>query len=582
MPNESKDSLSPNITRGPERHLHHAPLVIQSQKKGAPSQRFLWFLLSQLATLLLLALIPLHAQTTYTIAGTLVSATEGHPLSHARVSILDVNARHTIQSVITGDDGHFAFTQLHAGKYSLTGDKRGYLSAAYDEHENFSTAIVTGAGVDTEHLILRIVPLAQISGKVLDERGEPVRRARVTLWRDDHSTGIGRTQRFNQDQTDDQGYYEFAPIAPGTYFVSVSADPWYAIHTSTADPNSKPKDVDRSLDVVYPTTYYSGAIESDDATPILLRGGEHVEIDLHLLPVAALHVIFRTANNPEEFASPMLFKRTFDDLDLPERQSARRIAPGAYELVTAPGRYHLSLPGNGINNRAQASEVDITDDNQEIQLAPNALLASAAATIQIQGETSLPQPLYLTLRDAKGAMVSRQVVDENGTVAFEEIPAGRYTILAASANKPYSVLGVTPITGAGKPAGKMTPGHTLDVTAGATLSFSITLIGGSANVEGFVKHDSKPIAGAMVVLVPDHPASNRELFRRDQSDLDGSFLLQGVVPGSYTVLAIEDGWGLDWSQPAVISRFIPHGQRIAIPQSATTFRVPASIDSQIK
>jgi hypothetical protein len=547
----------------------------------------LWFFFSKLAAqssklklLLAFALaLPLSAQTTYSISGTILSATEGNPLSHARVSIADVRDRHATQSVITGDDGHFSFTQLPASKFSLTGDKRGYLSAAYDGHENFSTAIVTGAGVDTEHLMLRIVPLAQISGKVLDERGEPVRRARVTLWRDDHSTGIGRTQRFNQDQTDDQGYYEFAPIAPGTYFVSVSADPWYAVHTSTADPNAKPQDVDRALDVVYPTTYYSGAIESDDATPILLRGGEHVEIDLHMLPVAALHVIF---HGPDDFASPTLFKRVFDDLDVPERPTMVRFGNGKYELVTAPGRYHLSLPGNGNNTRAQASEVDISDDNQEIELAPNALLASVGATVQIQGETALPTPLYLTLRDAKGALASRQVVDENGAVAFDEIPAGRYTILAASSNKPYSVLGVTPITSAGKPAGKMTPGHTIEVTAGATLSFSITLIGGSANVEGFVKHDGRPIAGAMVVLVPDHPASSRELFRRDQSDLDGSFSLQGVVPGSYTVLAIEDGWGLDWSQPAAISRFTAHGERITIPWTATTFRVPIPIDSQIK
>ena len=32
------------------------------------------------------------------------------------------------------------------------------------------------------------------------------------------------------------------------------------------------------------------------------------------------------------------------------------------------------------------------------------------------------------------------------------------------------------------------------------------------------------------------------LIRRDQSDSDGSFALRDVVPGQYTVVAIQDGW----------------------------------------
>jgi hypothetical protein len=68
----------------------------------------------------------------------------------------------------------------------------------------------------------------------------------------------------------------------------------------------------------------------------------------------------------------------------------------------------------------------------------------------------------------------------------------------------------------------------------------------------------------MVVLVPDHPESNRELFRRDQSDLDGSFNLQGIAPGSYRVVAIEDGWNLDWALPAVIGPYLKSAQTVTI------------------
>ena len=56
----------------------------------------------------------------------------------------------------------------------------------------------------------------------------------------------------------------------------------------------------------------------------------------------------------------------------------------------------------------------------------------------------------------------------------------------------------------------------------------------------------------MIVLVPQDAANNSPLFRRDQSDSDGSFTLLNVVPGQYTVLALAQGWDLEWGNPAVL------------------------------
>ena len=87
---------------------------------------------------------------------------------------------------------------------------------------------------------------------------------------------------------------------------------------------------------------------------------------------------------------------------------------------------------------------------------------------------------------------------------------------------------------------------------------------GSSNIEGIAKRAGKPFAGAMVVLVPKNPKADHDLFRRDQSDLDGTFSLRNVVAGSYTLLAIENGWDLDWSQPSVISAYLRHGRKIEV------------------
>ena len=170
------------------------------------------------------------SSSAFRIAGTVVNAIGGSPLARARVTIVDARNRKNMQSLITSDDGRFDFKQVGAGKYSLQGAKRGFIPGLYDEHEQFSTAIVTGAGLDTENLLLRLAPSAVLSGKILDELGDPVREATVSLYREDRQAGVGRIGKFRVTTTDDQGTYEFAGLDAGSYFISATAKPWYALH----------------------------------------------------------------------------------------------------------------------------------------------------------------------------------------------------------------------------------------------------------------------------------------------------------------------------------------------------------------
>jgi hypothetical protein len=523
------------------------------------------------ATLLLHAL---SLAQSYRVAGTITSSTEGHPLGRARVTLADQRTGKPLQSMITADDGHFEFLNVPAGKYPLTGAKRGYLTSAYNQHQQFSTAIVTGAGVDTEHLALRIAPLAHITGHVLDEHGDPVRKARITLWQDDHSTGVSRTRRYGNDMTDDLGYFEFSTLQPGTYFLSAAAEPWYAVH-----PHANPVDVDRSLDVVYPNTYYSGATESEDATPILVRGGDRLDFDLHLLPVQPVHLFFRAPTNEGISSTPMLFKRVFDDLDIPDRQPPQVVSPGVYEVVSAPGKFRVNLPATA-NSPTRTVDLDLTQDTQELDLSAGEPLASLTATIELAGSTQLPQPLFITLRDLKGQRAATEVAGPDASVNFHDLRPGKYTVSAGARNEAYAIARIT--LGAAKTPGKTLSGNSIDLPAGSDLSVSLTLIGGSSTVEGFVQRNGKPFDGAMVVLVPARPVAHIEFFRRDQSDLDGSFSLPSVVPGPYTAVAIEDGWDLDWSKPSVITRYAAHGEKLTLPADTRTFRLPTPLELQPK
>jgi protocatechuate 3,4-dioxygenase beta subunit len=517
------------------------------------------------------------SDATFRIAGTIVNAIGGNPLARARVTIVDAKNRQKAQWMITSDDGRFDFKQVSPGKYSLQGAKRGFIPAFYDEHEGFSTAIVTGAGLDTEHLVLRLDPSAMLSGKILDELGEPVRQATVSLYRENRQVGVGRIIKFRVSVTDDQGGYEFSPLDAGSYFISATAKPWYALHTVSsgeASAGNLPSAVDQSLDVAYAITYYGDATEPDDATPIPVRGGDHLQADIHLNPVPALHLIFHVPENgPNGFTMPMLQKPSFDGMEMIQSDGMSQVSPGVFEMTgVAPGRYSVRTPEAG--RGAEANEVDITTNGQELDMSTAQRASTVKATIQVLGEATLPPQIEVALRNSKMRIVAWQEMDTKGEVVFQDLAPGKYDVLAGSRPKAYSVARMSSESG-------VIAGHTLNVTAGASMAITLSLVGGTVNVEGFARRAGKATSGAMVVLVPKNPESNRELFRRDQSDQDGSFLLRSVIPGSYTIVAIENGWDLDWSRPGVIEHYAKQGQTITVSgQTQTTMHLTDQIEVQ--
>jgi hypothetical protein len=68
----------------------------------------------------------------------------------------------------------------------------------------------------------------------------------------------------------------------------------------------------------------------------------------------------------------------------------------------------------------------------------------------------------------------------------------------------------------------------------------------------------------MVALVPKDPRTNIERFRRDQSNLDGTFMVGGILPGRYTLIAVEDAWGFAWMKPGVLEKYLSRGQELTI------------------
>jgi hypothetical protein len=517
----------------------------------------------------------------YRIAGTVVSKTDGHPLDHARILLRDSKSRKDPESFVTSADGKFSFENVSAGKYSLEGLKGGFVTAAYDQHDQFSTAIVTGAGLDTENLVLRLSPAAIISGRVLDEAGEPVRKAMVTLYRSNHFQGVDQIQIAHGVPTDDLGAYELAPLMPGTYFLAVQAQPWYAVHPSSqadnpgSDGNARPSsNVDRSLDVAYPLTYYENATEPDSATPIQIRGGERLQVDMSLGPVPSLRLIFHTSNSQGgHWIVPQLEQAVFDGFTFLQT-NPQQVSPGVTELTGVPaGRYNITVQGE--NTVARLDGLDLTKDGEEVDTSEAQPIGNVKVKVTVPGESAIPSGLAVGLTHKRAPLRGFRRFDAKGEAEIPNISAGTYDVRVFGASKQFVIVGISA-------DGAQVKGHSVTVPAGASPSVALTLAVG-VDVQGVAKKSEKPFAEAMVVLVPKNAAVDHDLFRRDQSDLDGTFSLRNVVPGSYTIVAIEDGWDLDWSRPEIIAPYVKHGQPIVVRgASSTALQVKEAVEVQPK
>ncbi len=503
------------------------------------------------------------AASSYRIAGRTVSAADGHPLPGATVLIVNTKTQQQVASTLAGEDGGFSFPDLRADKYSLQAVTTGYLASAYDQHEIFSTAIVTGAGLNTDSLVLRVTPAAILRGRVTDEAGDPVRGATVTLYRENRDEGRSRITQFRNAPTDDLGEYEIASLPPGTYFVSAKGTPWYAVHPqlrNPANPVGLIGSVDPSLDVAYPTTFYADAISADGATSIPVRGGDQLNIDLHLRPLPAVTLTLHAGSGQQGVSTSLQLQELV--FDKSETVDGQMQSDGSDVSIVGvpPGHYVLNQMNQSTGGIAKSTMIDLTRGAVDTDATSGE--DSGGIKLKLEGESgvNLPPVMLVSLRSKGAGIVASQPVNDQGFAEFGGLKPGDYQFCLSGSDRQYHVARIA--LAGGKPSG-----NTVRVAPGSTASVTVMVVAGSVAVEGFAIKDGKPAAGVMIVLIPSDVNDNVELFRRDQSDLDGTFLLPNVIPGKYTAVAIENGWELEWGKPEVLAQYLPKGVSVTISSS---------------
>jgi hypothetical protein len=324
------------------------------------------------------------------------------------------------------------------------------------------------------------------------------------------------------------------------------------------------------LDVLYPVTFFPNAVDFSGAAPITLHAGDSETADITVHPVPALHMTIHTAPPGElggiwaEVSQP-LFAGAQNQVPVNNQQ----IAPGVLEISgLPPGRLNVRLGTSKDGQTAYRSQSVQLAGDMDINAAETMASASVSGSFKSDDGSPLSQPAQLQLRNKA-----------SGEILFMHADAGKESKFSDLDLAPgiYDVAVVSPGTAALKhltATGAKVSGNTLEIDAGQHAELSVVISRGTSRISGIALKDGKPVDGVMVVLVPEVPEHNLVFFRRDQSDSDGSFNLNGILPGKYTLVAVENGWELEWFKPGVIQKYLAGGQEVhVVPDSKQTVNV---------
>ena len=113
------------------------------------------------------------------ISGRVTDADTAAPLRNARIGLVPEQGEEP-DPVLTDADGRFKISGLPPGRYTLVASKPGYVSLRYGARGALDRPKPIDVPQDTAPIDVRLPRGAALSGRLVDDLGEPIPDVRVT------------------------------------------------------------------------------------------------------------------------------------------------------------------------------------------------------------------------------------------------------------------------------------------------------------------------------------------------------------------------------------------------------------------
>lgn len=456
------------------------------------------------------------------IEGQVLDAVTGAPIRKAVVTLTRKNARdYRPAEADTDASGRFHFTGIPPGEYTLAAGARGYLLLNQDsarQPRREGTLFTLAPAQDLSGLVLRLTPFGAVSGRILDQDGDPVAFVEVRVW---HVTYRNWVRELTSDLdhkalTDDRGIFRIAGLFHGRYYLSATPPNRTAPNPQTAR---------------YVRTWHPGAFEPAGATPIDVASG--VEQAIPNLKLSRIETVSLRGRVLAQVPANLLLSpdglNPYGDVCTTFRSNPSDgafaidgLVPGAYRLLastqegasSATMHRNLTIGSTGI-------------DNLTLQPVPSVAMEGR---IRVEGTSDLTDlskarvyfmPLYLN-----PALSSIQPPIKNGTFSLTSVIPGRYQLVVTNL-----------------PGNLYFRSAAIDLPPARPLE--IVLHPNAAGVTGtVVLPDSEvSVPDATILLIPQETSRNDPFaYVKTTADSQGRFSIQSLPPGPYKAYAWSFGW----------------------------------------
>ncbi len=483
----------------------------------------------------------------------------------------------TARGVSTDAEGKFKFQGVEAGTYNLMVQKQGFVPERGPGY--VGRGIRVAPGQEVSGLEYKLQPFAVITGRVVDDEGEPVQGIAVNVLRRRFMNGKRRWMQSNGGGTNDLGEFRIFNVGPGKVLISTTqmrrtrnfAVPMVVVEGGGVADEQQ-----------FVPTYYPSAYDSEQATVVEIKAGQTVtNVDIQLRRGTVYRISGRVTD--PEAQGPIRFgvsAMRADDM-MRGGEGASTKPDGTFEIRgMRPGSYVLTA--TTYDQRASAGQrrlgvvkLDVAGDVEGVAIEiKNGFKVSGSLSIQTTntGEKVDPKSVNIMLVPAEQGMYfgppSQVTVAADGTWSAENAIPGTYRLNAT----PRSAAGASSYVAAVTVGGEDYLGKELDMTQGPVGPIRVVLSTNSGTINGTLDSSELSSDGSGFAVAIPAEAKYRlvDQLRPSPVSQDGSFSIRGLRPGEYLVYVFDQSQPGALEDPEILKQVEPKGVRVKVTAGQTS------------
>jgi hypothetical protein len=457
-----------------------------------------------------------RASKTSPVEGNVTNAISHEPIPNVRVVFetprnpADRDSTGKAFGAISGPDGHFTVPAVDPGGYTINASAAGFIGLQ-------GTPFKVRNGEPVHDLAVALYPEATISGRVLDEHGDPAERMKVEI------IGIN-PYPVAQATTDDRGEFRMRGLPGGRY-------PLRAVPKTERNTGAPEIRSDGTKEEAYQPTFYSASTTKEGATRVEARPGSNTGgIEIHLVRMAIMRVSGTISGIPQgtQSASVILWGRGQTQPNYLGFRGGEfaiwRLPPGHYSVqanAKAPdGTELVSLP----------KEIDLVSNHVDGILLEVSPPFAVSGRIEWHGsppDQGTQEPMTIRLQGGvSGAFRASggEKIAADSTFTIPKAFAGNYRVAMTGLPRSAFVRSVQ-VDSVEFPRENAT-------LLSAPRQMIVTLSNSGAQISGTVENGKGQVPNFGVMLQEEGMPQ-----RSVQTDANGHYLFRGIPPGKYKLMA---------------------------------------------